>query len=386
MSLEPPSSSGLPGRSRPALSDLSRETTEGDLWNLDDELADSTVSTVDYPPRPRRGLDPASRREAISEARESEIPTSLKSRGRTPDSSRSESQYPAVRILARPEPIDEIGDLEDEDADDLIDDDGAAGILRVIPEPEIETPATPPAPAPPEDPGPVEAPQEPTHAALLSDEDGPTKPNQRRGQTPAPRPSNASAPAGSLPLLRLNRREVIGLAAFSFTLLLAAIWVLTRFFSAFEFKSEFVTGPDFPVKGERVQLERAETFWREPVRTGEARDFARREVTMIPVLELTIDPDKTNAGTLLVIFRNSEGEPVGDSIRRSFNGSRFDSNGQPTTVFPSTDGFVAEGDFNAYRAGKGKSWMAEVFEGPSIDAPAHEFKLIATIPVLPKLR
>ena len=103
MSLEPSSSSGLPGRSRPALSDLSRETTEGDLWNLDEELADSTVSTVDYPPRPRMGLDPASRREEITETREPEIPTSLKARGRTPDSSRPESQDPAVRKLARPQ-------------------------------------------------------------------------------------------------------------------------------------------------------------------------------------------------------------------------------------------------------------------------------------------
>lgn len=386
MSLEPSSSSGLPGRSRPALSDLSRETTEGDLWNLDEELADSTVSTVDYPPRPRMGLDPASRREEITETREPEIPTSLKARGRTPDSSRPESQDPAVRKLARPQPIDEIGDLEDDDEDDDLDDDGAEGILRVISEPEIETPAAPPAPPRPVDPAPGEAPPELAQTPLLPSEDSPAKPNQRRGQSAATAPAPAPAPAGSLPLLRLNRREVIGLAAFSFTLLLAAIWVLTRFFSAFEFKSEFVTGPDFPVKGERVQLERAETFWREPVRTGETRDFARREVTMIPVLELTLDPEKTNAGTLLVIFRNSEGEPVGDSIRRSFNGSRFDTNGQPTTVFPSTDGFVAEGDFNAYRAGKGKSWMAEVFEGPSIDAPANEFKLIATIPVLPKLR
>lgn len=383
MSLEPPSSSGLPGRSRPALSDLSRETTEGDLWNLDDELADSTVSAVDYPPRPRMGLDPASKREDTREAEGSAPP---KSRGKTPDSVRPESQEPAVRKLARPEPVDEIGDLEEEDADDEMADDGAEGILRVIPEPEIEAPAAPRAPSPPVDPSPVEDPPERTRAALLPSEDSPAKPNQRRGQSAAPRPAAAPAPAGSLPLPRFNRREVIGLAAFSFTLLLAAIWVLTRFFSAFEFKSEFVTGPDFPVKGERVQLERAETFWREPVRTGETRDFARREVTMIPVLELTLDPGKTTSGTLLVIFRNSEGEPVGDSIRRSFSGSQFDASGRPTAAFPSTDGFVAEGDFNAYRAGKGKSWMAEVFEGPSIDAPANEFKLIATIPVLPKLR
>lgn len=380
MSLEPPSSSGLPGRSRPALSDLSRETTEGDLWNLDDERADSTLSTVDYPPQPRMGLDPNSKREEPAET------PPAKARGRTPDPMRPDPEDPSGRKMGRPVPVDEIGDLEDDGEQDEIDHDEPEGTLHVIPEREAgESPAPVPQ-APPADPAGAETAPDLTRPALLAGETGSSKPNQRRGESTPQRPATAGTPAGSLPRPRLNRREVIGLAAFAFTLLLAAIWVLTRFFSAFEFKSEFVTGPDFPVQGERVQLERAETFWREPVRTGESRDFARREVTMIPVLELTLDPDKTTGGTLLVIFRNSEGEPVGDSIRRSFTGSHFDSNGLATIAFPSTDGFVAEGDFNAYRAGKGNIWMAEVFEGPSIDAPANQFKLVASIPVLPKLR
>jgi hypothetical protein len=101
----------------------------------------------------------------------------------------------------------------------------------------------------------------------------------------------------------LNRREVLGLATFAFTLLLAAIWVLTRFFSAFEFKSEFAKGPDFPIKGELLALTAADTYWREPVRAGEARDFARREVSLIPVLEITLDPTASSAGALLVIFQ-----------------------------------------------------------------------------------
>lgn len=384
MSLEPPSSSGLPGRSRPALSDLSRETTEGDLWNLDDERADSTLNTVDYPPQPRMGLDPASKRD------EPANPAPAKARSRTPDPMRPDPEDPSSRKMGRPAPVDEIGDLEDDEDQDEIENDGPEATLHVIPEQEVEESPAPVPQAPPAHPAGDEAAPDLTRAALVAGESGSSKPNQRRGDSTPQRPATATATAGpsagSLTRPRLNRREVIGLAAFAFALLLAAIWVLTRFFSAFEFKSEFVTGPDFPVQGERVQLERAETFWREPVRTGESRDFARREVTMIPVLELTLDPDKTTGGTLLVIFRNSEGEPVGDSIRRSFTGSHFDSNGQATTAFPSTDGFIADGDFNAYRAGRGNTWMAEVFEGPSIDAPANQFKLIASIPVLPKLR
>jgi hypothetical protein len=365
MSLEPPSSSGLPGRSRPALSDLSRETTEGDLWNLDDDLTERAVS---FPPQPRKGLDPTIQQEDQGPA----APQQPKSRGKTPGRFPSD---PAGLKQGRSEPVDEIGDLDDV-ADDLEDEED--GVLRVIPEVQAAEPevAPPAEDAPLPVPAARAAPTAPPEAPLAADTPA-TKPNQRR--------SPADATLGT-PRLRFKRRELIGLAAFFFALLLAAIWVLARFFSAFEFKSEFVEGPDFPVKGQHIHLVSAETFWREPVRTGENRDFARREVNMIPVLELTLDPDHSASGALLVIYRNSQNDPVGDSIRRSFTGARFDASGSATIAFPSTDGFNARADFNAYRAGKGDSWIAEVFEGPSIDAPADQFKPLARIPVLPKLR
>lgn len=373
MSTEPTSSSGLPGRSRPALSDLSRETTETDLWNLDDDLAERTVLQVNYPPQPRKGLGA----QPVEEPEE-EPPVQqelLRKRGRTPMTGRPAQDGLAGR---RGEMSDEIGELED-------DDDGDVGHappqelepeveLRVVPEPEPEAAPVPQV----ED---FEA--APVPLPLTSDRKGerPAKQNQRRSDNELKRTAGSS-----LPRPHLNRREILGLAAFGFVLLLAAIWVLTRFFSAFEFKSEFVKGPDFPIKGEHATLDTSETYWREPVRTGPARDFARREVSLIPVLDLTLDPAGTTTGALLVIFRNSEGQPVGDSIRRSFANGRFDAGGNASIAFPATDGFAAQGDFNAYRSGKGEAWMAEVFEGPTVDAPADLFKPLATIPVLPKLR
>src|SRR5690606_14636227 len=43
MSADPPSSSGLPPRTRPVLSDLSKQTTEEDLWDLDEEATPANV-------------------------------------------------------------------------------------------------------------------------------------------------------------------------------------------------------------------------------------------------------------------------------------------------------------------------------------------------------
>jgi hypothetical protein len=360
MSPEPPSSSGLPPRGRPALSDLSRETTEGDLWNLDDELADGATPKPILSPQPRRSAGSVP---AVPAPDAAPAPERLETR------ERPAPRDPLERKHAPPPAADEMGDLEEATAS------VAEPALRVIPE---EQPAAPPAEAPlsldkPAGPSSLPAAAEPETAA--------PRPNQRRPEIAA------KAQAAAIPSLpRLNRREVLGIAAFAFSLLLIAIWVLSRVFSAFEFRSEFVKGPDFPVTGQHLTLAAADTYWREPVRSGETRDFARREVTMIPVLELSLDPAKSANGALLVIFRNSEGEPVGDSIRRSFSGGRFDASGDPTIAFPSTDGFIAAADFNAYRSGKGKIWMADILEGPSVDAPADRFQPLASLPVIPKLR
>ncbi len=370
MSSEPTNSSGLPGRSRPALSDLSRETTEEDLWNLDDELADRPAPQIKYPPQPRKGLEPVPEDEAAeadSDKEQEPQPAPSRQRGRTPTPTRPmQPDSPPGRRVDRPKVRDEIGDLDE--VEEPVSEEPSDGELRVIADPGSEAVLETPEAA--LDPQPAE-PAEPL----------PPRQNQRRDSSETKR-----ATGSPLSRPRLNRREFLGLAAFAFTLLLAAIWVLTRFFSAFEFKSEFAKGPDFPIKGELLALTAADTYWREPVRAGEARDFARREVSLIPVLEITLDPAASSAGALLVIFRNSEGQPVGDSIRRSFAGGRFDASGNASIAIPATDGFLSEGDFNAYRSGKGDYWTAEVFEGPSVDSQADQFKPLAPIPVRPKLR
>jgi hypothetical protein len=357
MSAEPPSSPGLPGRSRPALSELSKETTEGDLWNLDDELAEAAPPRISHPPLPRQATKP----EELPEAEESPAtakvaaaaseadepasgPQAPKPRGKTPAQSRPDHDSPLGNRAARGPLPDEIGDLD-------------------------EPREIPPRPAPAAQPSTTPAPQP---AATLPEAPVPAA-------APSTKPAATSpASAGTRP--RITRREAVNLAAFAFVLLLAAIWVLTRFFSLFEFKSQFVEMPDFPLKGRHASIGEADTFWREPIRDGEQRDFARREVAMIPVLQVTLDPD-SSTGALLVIFRNGEGEPVGDAIRRSFRDGRFDASGNATITFPATDGFVEEGNYHAYRTGKGEPWMAEVLEGPSVDAPAGNFHPLAPIPV-----
>lgn len=352
MSADPPSSSGLPGRSRPQLSDLSRETTEDDLWNLDD---DAPVVRPRQPTPAPAAPTPPEEPAAPSATPEAPAPRGLRS--------------PVKPPAPRPTPADEIGELEaaDEATDEVV-----TLTSPIDEEPESPAPAVKKAAAPEAIAPPVEE-AEPEQPVA-------TTPKETR-----PR-SAATDPKGSLPRPRLNRREVIGIASFAVVVMIAALWVLTRFFSQLSFTSDSAGKPDFPLKGELAWVAAADTFWREPVRSGASRDVARREVVMIPVLELTLDPEHSGGGALRVIFRNSEGEPVGDPRTCPFGAGRFEGSGSATIAVAATDGFVEDGDFQAYRTGKGKRWTADVLEGPPGDTPASAFKKLSSIPILPLRR
>ncbi|QJE97722.1 hypothetical protein [Luteolibacter luteus] len=287
---------------------------------------------------------------------------------------------------------DEIGEL---DHDEFADEPEETATLKVIPESEI-SPADPapaptpnPVPAPATTPAVVKAKADPApapvpvveNAAPATLETSPKSSNEPRHNRPP-----TAAKTQDTPWTRPSRRDIMSLGAFSFVLLLVAIWVISRFFTQLHFQSKLVDMPDFPVSGQHASVATAETYWREPVREGPSRDVAKREVVMIPVLDLSLDPGKSPQGALRIIFRNHEGMPIGDPITRSFNGGRFDASGSEKISFPSTNGFTDKGVFNGYRTRTGRPWMADVMEGPSVDAPAGSFKLLVQIPVLPQPR
>lgn len=398
MSAEPTNPSGLPGRNRPQLSDLSRETTEDDLWNLDEEPAVSRPRQAKLTPPPAPIKEPAAPLEAPTPL-EPPMPRGLTS--------------PVKPLSPRTAQPDEIGDLDESDSapPPAPEEEPVAALTSAIDDDldEVETPAAPPVaatpkakgktkktpaapvelPAPPEEPAPVAV---DTPAAVDAPEGyyEDEEPTDEPVASHAPRENRprgaAAAERGSIPRPRLNRCEVIGIASFAVVVMIAAVWVLSHFFSQLSFTRESDSRPSYPLKGELARVASATTFWREPVRSGENRDVARREVVLIPVLELSLDPEHSGGGSLRVIFRNSEGQPLGDPITRSFGAGRFEASGSATISFAATDGFIEDGDFQAYRTGKGKLWTADVLEGPPGDSPANTFKKLSSIPILPDRR
>jgi hypothetical protein len=122
----------------------------------------------------------------------------------------------------------------------------------------------------------------------------------------------------------------------------------------------------FPVKGERVEIKHATTYWRAPVLEGPDKDPIRRGTSLIPVVALEL---AGGPAALRFIFRDDEGRGVGDPIIRA-----LPSSGK--LVVAATAGFEDPGMHAAYRTDELDPWTVEVSEAGAADSPGNEFSLI----------
>jgi len=343
---EPDTQKNLPGRHRPRLSELSKETTEEDLWDLED---DSRLSPAQPTKRAepasvirKAKLDPLEKREPSAEnpSKPAVVTHHTKQSSSSPAASKESEGRPGPPKASRPNGL----------------------------RPRDPKSSTPQLEATVEEPSPEEK-QEAPETSVPTSEEPPEKPEK---------PETKAAPTSGKK--ETGKGEKLGLIAFGIVFLLLAIWWLVGLFSSISTTRLGDDQPDFPAKGAYVTIEAAETYWREPVRDGISPDVARRDVEFIPVLSVAINDSE--AGVLRAIFRNEEGDFVGDSISKKFANGVFDQHAQSTIEFPATDGFMNSGEFNGYRVGDDR-WTVELFEGPSADASGSEFKLLFTTPISP---
>ncbi len=353
MSADPPNSSGLPARSRPILSELAKQTTEEDLWDLDEEASDAVNPgdpADEDAEKPAAGIPEPQPEPPAPSAEKTPPPATSKTKPVVIEA-RLEKPASKKRSAARKEPER----AKVTDAFDNLD----------IDIPDSRSAETPPAPAsPPPD---IETSKWEVEAPA---DEAPDKP-----LPPQPAPAPASGPKW-----RSNRREIIGLGIFSFVLLFAAIWGLAGFFGHLHFADSEERKVKFPVKGERTVIAAADSFWREPIREGPNRDAARSGTAFIPVVEISLAPE-SGSGALRLLFRNDKGAPVGDTITRTFSGGKFDTTGTERVECASSDGFSESGEFNAHQAGYSDPWTVLVLEGPGPDAPAREFSTLFELPL-----
>jgi hypothetical protein len=364
--VSPASSDGsqLPPRHRPTLGELSKDTTESDLWDLEDDL----VMPDDPPPL---------RPDVIRGPKELPVPREKRKTG---------GEEGAEAPAAIPAPAAEkirlnVGKVRQSERAQ------GGGSPSTTPEREFEeldnwedTPVTPdigelhdPTPAVVEmEPMPVDN-EAPSTTEIAAEE--------RSGNSDPDDEFSPVAPVGASPVslkphLGLSGVERAGLIALAVTLVIIAATAYVFSFNRLPREKDRARETDFPIKGALVAVKSATTYWRPPITDGASPDTFRRGTELLPVIDVDL---QGGPAAVRVLFRNEERVVVGDAVTRQVQ----------TDVrlsIPATAGFDDVGMHAAYRTGESKPWTVEVYEAPTEDAPGRDFKKVFEMNISTDLR
>ena len=365
--------------------------SEMDLWNLDDELptakelpsADSSAPDDESIVRVEKGT--INRAKISTKVAKPKLAKEISPQ--EPRKARREPEEPAPAPITAPKSTPKgVVMLEDEIWADFDHDDApAAPALIEEPPAAEEAPAavlqpdtyrTEPLELPPvTEQSPPEP--EPIISKILSSE-APVESNLPDESLPA----DDSAPAAqSLQITKFSRLEVIASLVFLALLIGAGAFGIHLFKANVQTQVDPFATPDFPINGAIAHVKEVTTYWRAPIKEGANPDTTQRDVTLIPVIDITLDEKKSESGVLRVMFYNEAGEITGDIITREFKNHRFVQNGQSTQSFASTSGFSDFGEQQAYRASLNNPWTIRVYEGPNAAAPSSSFLLLFSTPI-----
>lgn len=359
-----PDESGIPLKPRPTLANLGKINTELNLWALDNEnpeLAPPVVES-DEPSDRLLEVEDLPNVTVIPESKPLEKVDRLQIKPVwTKPSSSGRPILKAVPTMGIE--FDDLGNWEEDEISPPKDEILTPKDEISPPKDEISTP---------ED----EVRDQPEHPPASESVPEPAAQELPAGAIPA-----ADVPApDALPSLEqpvsLSKLEKIGLITLFAVLLLGGGGFL--FSSIYDLPSEpeRVMARDFPIKGERLEIKAATTYWRPPIATGDNRDTFRRGTVFIPAIKLTIG---SGSGALRFVFRNQDGDPIGDVQTRTVSAGE-------TIEIPATAGFDDAGMHAAYRTGQDKPWTITVKEAASVNAANEAFMKFFEINISTDLR
>lgn len=174
----------------------------------------------------------------------------------------------------------------------------------------------------------------------------------------------------------LSMAEKIAIAALIAILALATTLFILHFSNEIPTKSVLREELALPIEGKFVKVTALETFWREPVLTGQAPEVVRRGTSLIPVVMLQLE-----AGTaaIRVLFRDGEGTVIGDPINRTIKG-------KTELRIPATAGFDDIGMHAAYRTGGSLPWTVHILEAKESGLSGDQFHQVLQTEISPDIR
>ncbi len=347
------------------MGNFTRETTELDLWALDDLDAGEGEST-EPAPRAHQVVIPVPR-DYRRRGQPSEAETGPTAIPRTePAGSEVPTQPEATTLrtkLQPTRPLAPASKLPDHFAD--LDDAPLPPSAAPAPVADLDDAPMPFSAAP----VPADSVASPAAKVTSTEAAQPDAPPAQRIKAAeddefSPRARDGTAPLDLRPQLGLSRLERIGLVALALLILGGGGTFFYGRLSRLAPKSSVTDQNDFPIKGQYATIRSAETYWRPPILSGAMAETVRPGTKMIPVIKLSTEG---NAAAVRVFFRDSDGVLIGDAITRTTNSNI------PLEI-TATAGFTDVGMFSGYRAEQGKPWTVEVAEAPTENAPNSDFK------------
>ncbi len=164
----------------------------------------------------------------------------------------------------------------------------------------------------------------------------------------------------------LTKAEKIGISALIAILAVGATLSILHFSNKVPTKSILGESLDLPIEGDLVEVTALETYWREPVTTGDDPDVVRRGTKLIPILKISAN---AKSAVIRVLFRNEEGSVIGDPINRPIKGTT-------ELRIPATAGFEDIGMHAAYRTGESPPWIVQILEASESGLSIDKFDLV----------
>lgn len=346
-----------PKRRARQISRLKKDNSELDLWDFDEAPKPEIPAETEATPEPELSKPSKGKSKApkeIERAPRPLPPSQLDDSTVIRQSAQINRRASASDPLRKNKPADDIGELDDSepswsDPDPVVLEVPARSAIPVVEveaEPEIleETIPTPEAPVQEE-------------SEEIADEFAPSN----------------EIPIDTRPIrerLKLSKIEKIGLGALAAAMVATAIFFLTTTLGHVPTVSDRASRPSFPIKGSHVRISDANSYWREPVRTGPDAETVRRGTLLIPVLTLEVEGGPC---AIRAFFRDDKGEFVGDGVTRAAGSGKFE--------IAATAGLDDLGAHAAYRTGETKPWKIEIFEAPSVDSSRQEFRKLLELTI-----
>ena len=357
MTSQPPSSHEippLPPRHRPALGDLMQETTERDLWAFDDEPNTQEDAWDELPPTRTSGKEIPQPRERPPLKMLATTDSPASGHATTRDQIRINVNKPPIKN--RP-PGSSVRQSTPESTFDDLESWNPAPV-----NPEIVAPPAGGIPEPTQPPYPLEPVAAAGTPVVESTPDN--VPSTGEDDEFGPVARDPAAPTPLRPHVRFSKTEWAGLLGLLVLLLAGGITILGLALNHLPTETQQLQTNDFPIKGSYLTIDRATSYWREPVTEGASTDTFRPGTRLLPVLELSV---RGGPAVIRVFFHNEDRLMVGDVVTQTVRGDG-------TCIIPATAGFDDFGMHAAYRTGQGKRWTIEVLEASPEKAAVNEFQ------------